>query len=41
MRDTIADAFVVAIKRLYMLGIDDQPTGTFTFEDLLADEMTG
>ena len=41
MRDSIAEALVVAIKRLYMLGVDDQPTGTFTFEDLLAEELTG
>lgn len=39
-RDTIADALVVAIKRLYLLGQDDQPTGTFTFEDLLAGELS-
>ena len=41
MRDRIAEALVVAIKRLYLLGIDDQPTGTFTFEELLAEELTG
>jgi len=41
MRDSIAEAIVVAVKRLYMLGVDDQPTGTFTFEELLAEEMTG
>jgi N-acetylmuramoyl-L-alanine amidase len=41
VRDSIAEAIVVAVKRLYMLGVDDQPTGTFTFEELLADEMTG
>ncbi|WP_127784534.1 N-acetylmuramoyl-L-alanine amidase [Rhodococcus sp. X156] len=41
MRDAIAEAIVVAVKRLYMLGIDDQPTGTFTFAELLAEEMTG
>jgi len=31
----------VGVKRLYMLGVDDQPTGTFTFEELLAEELTG
>jgi N-acetylmuramoyl-L-alanine amidase len=41
MRDAIAEALVVGVKRLYMLGVDDQPTGTFTFEGLLADEMSG
>jgi len=41
MRDSIAEAIVVAVKRLYMLGVDDQPTGTFTFEELLAEEMPG
>lgn len=40
-RDAVVEALVVAVKRLYMLGIDDQPTGTFTFEDLLAEEMAG
>lgn len=38
-RDTIADALVVAVKRLYLLGEDDQPTGTFTYEELLAEEL--
>ena len=28
---------LVAVKRLYLLGQDDQPTGTFTFADLLAE----
>lgn len=40
-RDAIAEAIVVGVKRLYMLGVDDQPTGTFTFEELLAEELTG
>lgn len=40
-RDVIAEAIVVGVKRLYMLGVDDQPTGTFTFEELLAEELTG
>ena len=28
-----------AVKRLYLLGQDDQPTGTFTFSDVLAHEL--
>lgn len=40
IRDTIADGLVVAVKRLYLLGEDDQPTGTFTFEELLAAELS-
>lgn len=39
VRDTIAEAIVIAVKRLYLLGKDDQPTGTFTFADLLAHEV--
>ncbi|AEF43009.1 N-acetylmuramoyl-L-alanine amidase [Hoyosella subflava] len=39
MRDTIAESIVVAVKRLYLLGKDDQPTGTFTFAELLAHEL--
>ncbi|GAB2910094.1 N-acetylmuramoyl-L-alanine amidase [Rhodococcus aerolatus] len=39
-RDVIADALVVAVKRLYLLGEDDQPTGSFTFEELLAVELS-
>ena len=38
-RDTIAEAILVAVKRLYLLGQDDQPTGTFTFAELLAEEL--
>ncbi len=38
-RDVIAEAILVAVKRLYLLGQDDQPTGTFTFKELLADEL--
>ncbi|NMO02582.1 N-acetylmuramoyl-L-alanine amidase [Gordonia sp. TBRC 11910] len=37
-RDVIAEAILVAVKRLYLLGNDDRPTGTFTFADLLAAE---
>lgn len=39
VRDTIADAILVAVKRLYLLGEDDRPTGTYTFADLLASEQ--
>ncbi|MGZ8177718.1 N-acetylmuramoyl-L-alanine amidase [Williamsia sp. SKLECPSW1] len=39
VRDTIADAILVAVKRLYLLGQDDRPTGTYTFADLLASEQ--
>lgn len=38
-RDVIAEAILVAVKRLYLLGQDDQPTGTFTFKELLAEEL--
>jgi hypothetical protein len=30
---------LVAMKRLYLLGENDQPTGTFTFADLLSGEL--
>lgn len=39
MRDTIAEAIVVAVKRLYLLDEDDQPTGTYKFSELLRAEM--
>ncbi len=38
-RDTIAYAILVAVKRLYLLGKNDQPTGTYTFAELLAAEQ--
>ncbi|RZS37614.1 N-acetylmuramoyl-L-alanine amidase [Herbihabitans rhizosphaerae] len=38
-RDVIAEAILVAVKRLYLLGENDQPTGTFTFADVLAHEL--
>lgn len=38
-RDAIAEAIVVAVKRLYLLGTDDQPTGTFSFAELLQQEQ--
>ena len=37
-RDVVADGVLVAVKRLYLLGENDQPTGTFTFADLLRGE---
>ncbi|GGK54572.1 N-acetylmuramoyl-L-alanine amidase [Nocardia camponoti] len=37
--DVVAEAILVAVKRLYLLGQDDQPTGTYTFAELLAEEM--
>ncbi|MGV9859997.1 N-acetylmuramoyl-L-alanine amidase [Gordonia sp. NPDC003425] len=37
-RNVIAEAILVAVKRLYLLGEDDRPTGTYTFADLLAAE---
>ena len=37
-RDVVAEGILVAVKRLYLLGQDDQPTGTFTFSDVLARE---
>ncbi|MFP5021209.1 N-acetylmuramoyl-L-alanine amidase [Pseudonocardia phyllosphaerae] len=37
-RDVVAEGILVAVKRLYLLGQDDQPTGTFTFNDVLARE---
>ncbi len=38
-RDVIAERVLVAVKRLYLLGENDQPTGTFTFADLLRREL--
>lgn len=38
-RDVIAEGLLIAVKRLYLLGKDDQPTGTFTFDDLLRHEF--
>lgn len=37
-RDAIAEAIVVAVKRLYLLDQDDQPTGTYKFAELLEAE---
>lgn len=38
-RDIVAEGILVAVKRLYLLGQNDQPTGTFTFSDVLAREL--
>ncbi|MDQ4104040.1 MAG: N-acetylmuramoyl-L-alanine amidase [Actinomycetota bacterium] len=38
-RDVVAEGILVAVKRLYLLGKNDQPTGTFTFADLLRGEL--
>ena len=37
-RNVIAEAILVAVKRLYLLGQDDRPTGSYTFAELLAAE---
>ena len=37
-RDCIAEAIVVAVKRLYLLEEDDKPTGTYSFTELLRHE---
>ena len=39
VRDAIAEAVVVAVKRLYLLDRDDAPTGTFKFAELLRAEQ--
>jgi N-acetylmuramoyl-L-alanine amidase len=38
-RDVLAEGILVGVKRLYLLGQNDQPTGTFTFSDVLAREL--
>jgi len=38
-RDVVAEGLLIAVKRLYLLGENDQPTGTFTFADVLAHEL--
>ncbi|MGC7093238.1 N-acetylmuramoyl-L-alanine amidase [Amycolatopsis lurida] len=38
-RDVVAEGILIAVKRLYLLGEGDQPTGTFTFADVLAYEL--
>ncbi len=37
-RDAIAEAIVVAVKRLYLLDHDNRPTGTYSFTELLQEE---
>ena len=39
-RDAIAEAIVVAVKRLYLLDQDNQPTGTYSFTELLRQERS-
>jgi N-acetylmuramoyl-L-alanine amidase len=39
VRDAVAEAVVVAVKRLYLLDRDDQPTGTYKFSELLRAEL--
>ena len=39
-RDAIAEGILAAVKRLYLLGKNDRPTGTFTFAELMAHEMS-
>lgn len=38
-RDAIAEAVVVAVKRLYLLDHDTRPTGTYSFKELLREEQ--
>ena len=38
-RDAIAEAIIVAVKRLYLLEEDDKPTGTYSFTELLRNEQ--
>lgn len=38
-RDVVAEGILIAVKRLYLLGENDQPTGTFTFADVLRHEL--
>ena len=37
-RDAVSEGILAAVKRLYLLGKNDRPTGTFTFAELLAHE---
>jgi N-acetylmuramoyl-L-alanine amidase len=39
-RDSLAEGILAAVKRLYLLGKNDRPTGTFTFAELLAHERS-
>lgn len=38
-RDVIADAIVVAVKRLYLMDQDTEPTGTYNFAKMLEDGL--
>jgi N-acetylmuramoyl-L-alanine amidase len=38
-RDLVAERILISVKRLYLLGENDQPTGTFTFEDIQRHEL--
>lgn len=38
MRDDIAEAIVVSVKRLYLLDEDTAVTGTYKFDELLRAE---
>jgi N-acetylmuramoyl-L-alanine amidase len=38
-RDLVAERMLIAVKRLYLLGENDQPTGTFTYDDILRHEL--
>jgi N-acetylmuramoyl-L-alanine amidase len=40
VRDALAEGILAAVKRLYLLGKNDRPTGTFTFAELLAHEQS-
>ncbi len=40
LSDAIAEGMLAAVKRLYLLGKNDRPTGTFTFAELLAHELS-
>jgi N-acetylmuramoyl-L-alanine amidase len=40
IRDSISEGILASVKRLYLLGKNDRPTGTFTFAELLAHEMS-
>ncbi|MFD1048634.1 N-acetylmuramoyl-L-alanine amidase, partial [Kibdelosporangium lantanae] len=35
----VAEGILVSVKRLYLLGEGDQPTGTFSFADLMRHEL--
>lgn len=39
-RDRVADGLLVSVKRLYLDGRDDRPTGTFSFHELLEYERS-